>query len=172
MNPRSQSARLEVSRAIEAGGEIFVSYGAAYWESAESNTHDTFNVPDWEWVLSDPFVRACSALSTRPASCLALVSPAPDFPSGPSAPALLASVLLLECDPVLWVCASSVPLLQLDCDPELWLGDCDPELVGVCCLSFCPGPIIIISSGTLKASACFRSVLCWPSSCCRRRPPT
>ena len=31
VNPRTGSARLETSRHIQAGGEIFVSYGPEYW---------------------------------------------------------------------------------------------------------------------------------------------
>jgi hypothetical protein len=70
VNPRSRSARLEVSRKIEAGGEIFVSYGTEYWESAASTTHVTSNVPEWEWDLSNPF--ACVSALLVPVSCSGL----------------------------------------------------------------------------------------------------
>jgi hypothetical protein len=94
-----------VSRKIEAGGEIFVSYGTEYWESAASTTHATFNVPEWEWDLSDPFARASALLVSVPCSSGSLVAPVP------------------------LLCWSS--LLLLDCDAELWLpSGC--ALVGVC----------------------------------------
>ena len=60
LNPGSRSARIEVTRQIEAGGEIFVSYGAEYWKNAQSTSHLTSDVPDWEWdclilFLDPPF---------------------------------------------------------------------------------------------------------------------
>jgi len=51
----SKSARLEGTRPIKAGEEIFVSYGAEYWHYAAKSPHFTVDVPDWEWDLSDPF---------------------------------------------------------------------------------------------------------------------
>ena len=56
-NPRTGSARLETSRPIQAGGEIFVSYGPEYWRGAHSSSHSTSLVPVWEWDLSDPFAQ-------------------------------------------------------------------------------------------------------------------
>ena len=55
INVRTQSARIETSRAIEAGGEIFISYGPNYWKHARSIIHSTSIIPEWEWDLSDPF---------------------------------------------------------------------------------------------------------------------
>ena len=66
VNPRSQSARIEVTRRIEAGGEIFLAYGADYWRHAHSTTHSTSVVPDWEWDLSNPF----SSITSAPTSSL------------------------------------------------------------------------------------------------------
>ena len=57
VNPRTGSARLEASRQIQAGGEIFVSYGSEYWRGALSTSHSTSHVPGWEWDFSDPFVQ-------------------------------------------------------------------------------------------------------------------
>ena len=51
VNPRTRSARLEVSRHIDAGGEILVSYGPEYGEVADCS-HTTSDVPQWEWDLS------------------------------------------------------------------------------------------------------------------------
>ena len=134
VNPRLRSARLEVSRRIEAGEEVFVSYGTEYWKHAQSTFHETSDVPDWEWDLSDPFAPASALLVPVPA--LVPVCPAPALLVPVScavpAPAPLVSVssdlppsaqeLSSSPAPQL-VRASSVPLLQLDCDPELWLGD-------------------------------------------------
>jgi len=72
VNPRTRSARLEVTRRIEAGGEIFVSYGSDYWKFAHLTTHNTSNVPVWEWDTSDPF--AVPAVTT---ACPAEVSGEP-----------------------------------------------------------------------------------------------
>ena len=94
LNPGSRSARIEVTRPIEAGGEIFVSYGAEYWKNARSSFHSTSDVPDWEWDLSDPF-----ASSSIPpcSSCLpsSFISPSiVDFdPVVFSGPAVRAPVL-------------------------------------------------------------------------------
>ena len=52
---RSRSARIEITRNIGAGEEIFVSYGRNYWRHFDKTTYNTSNIPDWEWDLSDPF---------------------------------------------------------------------------------------------------------------------
>ena len=57
VNQQSGSARVEVSRPIPAGGEIFVSYGPKYWHDAHNTIHSTSLVPSWEWDVSDPFVQ-------------------------------------------------------------------------------------------------------------------
>jgi hypothetical protein len=57
VNPRTGSARLEVSRHIQAGGEIFVSYGSEYWRGAHATSHSTSYVPGWEWDCFDPFAQ-------------------------------------------------------------------------------------------------------------------
>src|SRR6266481_97922 len=57
VNPLTGSARLETSRPIQAGGEIFVSYGPEYWRGAHSTSHITSLVPVWEWDCSDPFTQ-------------------------------------------------------------------------------------------------------------------
>ena len=64
-NPRTGSARLETSRPIQAGGEIFVSYGPDYWRGAHSSSHSTSLVPVWEWDLSDPFAQLLVARVPR-----------------------------------------------------------------------------------------------------------
>ena len=56
VNPRTGSARLETSRPIQAGGEIFVSYGSEL-AGGHSSSHSTSLVPVWEWDLSDPFAQ-------------------------------------------------------------------------------------------------------------------
>ena len=61
VNPRTGSARLEVSRHIQAGGEIFVSYGSEYWRGAHATSHSTSHVPGWEWDCFDPFAQASVA---------------------------------------------------------------------------------------------------------------
>ena len=75
VNPRTSSARLEVSRHIDAGGEILVSYGPEYGEVADCS-HTTSDVPPWEWDLSDPFAPALVSTS--------LVSPPASVPERPS----------------------------------------------------------------------------------------
>ena len=65
-NPRTGSARLETSRPIQAGGEIFVSYGPDYWRGAHSSSHSTSLVPVWEWDLSDPFAQLLVARVLSP----------------------------------------------------------------------------------------------------------
>ena len=50
------TARLEITRPVRAGGEIFVSYGPSYWKFARLSSHSTNDVPEWEWDLSDPFM--------------------------------------------------------------------------------------------------------------------
>src|SRR3982750_279430 len=72
VNPRTGSARLETSRPIQAGGEIFVSYGPEYWRGAHSSSHSTSLVPVWEWDCSDPFAQLRVA---RVPSSGALVGP-------------------------------------------------------------------------------------------------
>jgi hypothetical protein len=62
----SKSARLEVTRQIKAGEEIFVSYGAEYWQYAAKSPHFTVDVPDWEWDLSDPFAPPPAPVSVPP----------------------------------------------------------------------------------------------------------
>src|SRR5690348_12399308 len=46
---RSGSARIVATRRVRAGDEIFVSYGRNYWLGAESSSHSTVDVPEWEW---------------------------------------------------------------------------------------------------------------------------
>jgi hypothetical protein len=58
---RNQSARLEITRRVAAGGEIFVSY-ADYWRSASATSYSTSNIPEWEWDLSDPFTSVLSSV--------------------------------------------------------------------------------------------------------------
>jgi len=90
LDVRSGSARLQATRRIRVGDEIFVSYGRNYWIGAASCSHSTVGVPEWEWDLSDPFA-ASPAIST-------VVSPvAPVPPTSMSSPAS-------ECD-----CPPSTP---------------------------------------------------------------
>ena len=62
-NARSGSARIEITRRVRAGDEIFVSYGSEYWKGSYSSTHSTDGVPDWEWDLTDPFTSVSRSLS-------------------------------------------------------------------------------------------------------------
>jgi hypothetical protein len=62
VSPQTRSARIEVTRSVRAGGEIFVSYGAEYWKDAHTISHSTSDIPEWEWDLSDPF--ACPSPSS------------------------------------------------------------------------------------------------------------
>ena len=88
----SKSARLEVVRPINAGDEIFVSYGRGYWRK-EDAPHFTVDVPDWEWDLSDPFepapTRSLPAVGT-PAVAVGTpaVSASPAVPAQLPQPAL------------------------------------------------------------------------------------
>src|SRR6185312_9457721 len=58
-----RSARLEVTRPIPKGGEIFVGYGAEYWRGISSMSYSTVDIPDWEWDTSNPFAPASSTIS-------------------------------------------------------------------------------------------------------------
>ena len=105
LDVRGGSARLEATRCIRAGDEVFVSYGREYWCGAKSCSHSTTGVPDWEWDLSDPFAAApatprieevsslpapvCPPLSTTPTSMSssAPVLPPTLVPVPPIAPA-------------------------------------------------------------------------------------
>ena len=57
---------METSLPIQAGGEIFVSYGPDYWRGAHSSSHSTSLVPVWEWDLSDPFAQLLVARVLSP----------------------------------------------------------------------------------------------------------
>ena len=57
---------MEVSRHIQAGGEIFVSYGSDYWRGAHSTSHSTSYVPGWEWDCFDPFAQMSVARDPQP----------------------------------------------------------------------------------------------------------
>jgi hypothetical protein len=78
----SKSARLEVTRQIKAGEEIFVSYGTEYWQYAANSSHFTVDVPDWEWDLSDPFAPPPTPVSVPPVPVPATASEAVDFLRG------------------------------------------------------------------------------------------
>src|SRR3954469_19414626 len=79
VNPSKRTARLEVTRRIKAGGEIFVSYGTDYWKNAHSTSHSTTNIPDWEWDTSDPFPFVPS-LTSPPSLPSIYITPAPSEP--------------------------------------------------------------------------------------------
>src|SRR3954469_25321387 len=56
VNPSKRTARLEATRRIKAGGEIFVLYGLDYWKNAHSPSPSITNIPNWEGDTSDPFL--------------------------------------------------------------------------------------------------------------------
>ena len=86
---RTKTARIEVTRRIVAGGEIFISYGPNYWRYARSTTHTTSNIPAWEWDISNPFAPPTTTTSAQPdvtpvlQAGTGLFLDVPDSPSSP-----------------------------------------------------------------------------------------
>ena len=83
----SKSARLEVVRPINAGEEIFVSYGRGYWRK-EDAPHFTVDVPDWEWDLSDPFASPPLPTAVTPAVSVGTPAVSSPVPAHQPPPAL------------------------------------------------------------------------------------